>query len=370
MTSTDDPAATAAAQDAQFSARLDTAIREFFAAERERVTAISPDATRLVAAIADLTDGGKRLRARLCHWGWCAAGGEAGSDVVVAAAASLELFQTAALIHDDVLDRSDTRRGRPSVHRVFEAVHREAGWAADPEHFGVGAAVLTGDMSLSFAEQLFAEAAAGVAPAAGAAARHIFSSMRTEVMAGQYLDIHAEVAPPSHDAAVQLERAMTVLRYKSAKYSVEHPVAIGAALAGADQQFLAACATFTLPLGEAFQLRDDVLGVFGDPETTGKPAGDDIREGKRTALIALCSAGCSPAQRQWLESVLGSERLTEEDVARVRDLMRSSGAHERSEQLIADLVASSDEALAVLPTGEVPRAGLRALADAAVRRTR
>ena len=143
--------------------------------------------------------------------------------------------------------------------------------------------------------------------------------MRTEVMAGQYLDIHAEVAPPSHDAAVQLERAMTVLRYKSAKYSVEHPVAIGAALAGADEQFLDACAAFSLPLGEAFQLRDDVLGVFGDPETTGKPAGDDIREGK---------------------------------------------------QLIADLVTSSDEALAVLPTGEVARAGLRALADAAVRRAR
>lgn len=369
MTSTDDPAATAAAQDAQFSARLDTAIREFFAAERERVTAISPDATRLVAAIADLTDGGKRLRARLCHWGWCAAGGEAVSDVVVAAAASLELFQTAALIHDDVLDRSDTRRGRPSVHRVFEAVHRQAGWAADPEHFGVGAAVLTGDMSLSFAEQLFAEAAAGVAPAAGAAARHIFSSMRTEVMAGQYLDIHAEVAPPSHDAAVQLERAMTVLRYKSAKYSVEHPwpsvppwpVRTTSSWPRAPRspfpwERRSSCATTSWVCSATRRPR-------ANPR--GRHQGGQAHRADRALLRRVL-----PAQRQWLESVLGSERLTEEDVARVRDLMRSSGAHERSEQLIADLVASSDEALAVLPTGEVPRAGLRALADAAVRRTR
>ena len=365
-----DASVTATQQDRDFSALLDERITEFFARERERVTAISPHATVLVDAIEDLTRGGKRLRALLCYWGWRAAGGAVADDVAVAAAASLELFQTAALIHDDILDRSDTRRGKPSVHRVFEALHRDAGWSADAAHFGVSAAVLTGDMSLSFAEQLFADATARVAADAAATAREIFSTMRTEVMAGQYLDIHAEVAPAVGDPEEQLERAMTVLRYKSAKYSVEHPVAIGAALAGADDEFLAACAAFTLPLGEAFQLRDDVLGVFGDPETTGKPAGDDIKEGKRTALIALCSAGCSPAQRQWLESVLGSERLTEEDVARVRDLMRSSGAHERSEQLIADLVASSDEALAVLPTGEVPRAGLRALADAAVRRTR
>lgn len=370
MTPSDQPSATASAQDTQFREDLDARIRGFFAVERERVTAISPDATRLVDAVGQLTEGGKRLRARLCHWGWRAAGGEAGSDVVVAAAASLELFQTAALIHDDILDRSDTRRGRPSVHRVFEALHRESGWAADPAHFGVSAAVLTGDMSLSFAEQLFADAAARVAPQAGARAREIFSTMRTEVMAGQYLDIHAEVAPPAADPARQLERAMTVLRYKSAKYSVEHPVAIGAALAGADEAFLRACAAFTLPLGEAFQLRDDVLGVFGDPETTGKPAGDDVREGKRTALVALCEERATPSQRAWLESVLGRADLAGTDVARVRDLMHSTGAHERSEQLIAQLVRDADAGLAALPTGPVPRAGLQALADAAVRRAR
>ncbi|RKQ36157.1 polyprenyl synthetase family protein [Kocuria tytonis] len=363
-------AASAATQDRDFAERLDARIAQFFGVERERVGAISPHATRLVTAIEDLTEGGKRLRARLCHWGWRAAGGGADSGVVVAAAASLELFQTAALIHDDILDRSDTRRGRPSVHRVFEAVHRGSGWAADPEHFGVSAAVLTGDMSLSFAEQLFADAAGAVPAEAARTARDIFSTMRTEVMAGQYLDVHAEVAPPPEDPREQLERAMTVLRFKSAKYSVEHPVAIGAALAGADGAFLERCSAFALPLGEAFQLRDDVLGVFGDPATTGKPAGDDIREGKRTALIALCAATSSPRQMQWLESVLGRADLSPEEVDRARDLIRDSGALDRSEELIDSLVHTSDEQLAALPASDVARAGLRALADAAVRRAR
>ncbi|CAL8897432.1 polyprenyl synthetase family protein [Kocuria varians] len=369
MTPTD-ASATAAAQDREFSERLDSRLRTFFAAEREQVTGISPAATDLVVAIERLTRGGKRLRARLCHWGWRAAGGPADASAPVVAAAALELFQSAALIHDDILDRSDTRRGSPSVHRVFEALHRDSAWAADAEHFGVSAAVLTGDMSLSFAEQLFAGAAAEVPAPAAARARQLFSTMNTEVMVGQYLDVHAEVAPAPEDPREQLERAMTVLRYKSAKYSVEHPVTIGAALAGASPEFLQRCSAFALPLGEAFQLRDDVLGVFGDPETTGKPAGDDIREGKRTALIALCAAGSAPEQVTWLESVLGRPDLSEQEVSRARELIRSSGAQHRSEELIASLVSASDDALDALETDDVSRAGLRRLADAAVRRTR
>ena len=189
-------------------------------------------------------------------------------------------------------------------------------------------------------------------------------------MVGQYLDIHAEVAPAPADPREQLERAMTVLRYKSAKYSVEHPVSIGAALAGAEPAFLTACTGFALPLGEAFQLRDDVLGVFGDPETTGKPAGDDIREGKRTALVALCAQGGDSAENAWLDSVLGRPDLDAEDITRARALIRDSGALRRSEELIDSLVTTSDEGLAALATDGVSRAGLRNLANAAVRRAR
>ncbi|WP_016995762.1 polyprenyl synthetase family protein [Kocuria atrinae] len=370
MTETPDPATTAGAEDAQFSRALNDLLAEFFATERDRVSRISPDAPRVVESIERLTAGGKRLRARLSYWGWRAAGGEALSPAIVRAAASLELFQSAALIHDDILDRSDTRRGQPSVHREFERFHTRSGWRDDAAHFGTSAAVLIGDMSLSFAEQLFAQASATLPREHERAGRAIFDTMRTEVMVGQYLDVHAEVAPTPKDPEEQLARAMAVLRYKSAKYSVEHPVRIGAALAGADEEFLAHCSAFALPVGEAFQLRDDVLGVFGDPETTGKPAGDDIREGKRTALVALCARGASAEDIDWLDSALGRSDLTEDEIQRARTLMEDSGALGHTEDLIGELVATADHQLATLPADETARAGLHALADAAVRRSR
>lgn len=370
MTETPDPATAAGAEDAQFSRMLNDLLADFFATERDRVAGISPDAPQLVDSIQRLTAGGKRLRARLCYWGWRAAGGQALTPAMSRTAAALELFQSAALIHDDILDRSDTRRGQPSVHREFERTHTRSGWRDDAAHFGISAAVLAGDMSLSFAEQLFAQASSTLPRDHESSGRAIFDTMRTEVMVGQYLDVHAEVAPTPEDAEEQLTRAMAVLRYKSAKYSVEHPVRIGAALAGADLKFLDHCSAFALPVGEAFQLRDDLLGVFGDPKTTGKPAGDDIREGKRTALVALCARGASRADTDWLDSALGRSDLTPDEIQRARDLMEASGAREHTEDLISALVTSADHQLATLPTDEVARAGLRALVDAAVRRTR
>ena len=370
MTETPNPVTAAGTEDAQFSRALNELLENFFATERDRVSRISPDAPRLVDSIERLTAGGKRLRARLSYWGWRAAGGEALAPTIVRAAAALELFQSAALIHDDILDRSDTRRGQPSVHREFERVHTQSGWRDDAAHFGISAAVLTGDTSLSFAEQLFAQATAELPREHERVARTIFDTMRTEVMVGQYLDVHAEVAPTPEDPEEQLARAMAVLRYKSAKYSVEHPVRIGAGLAGADEDFVAHCSTFALPVGEAFQLRDDVLGVFGDPGTTGKPAGDDIREGKRTALVALCARGAASEDLAWLDSALGRGDLSEDEIQRARTLMVDSGALGHVEDLIGELVATADHQLASLPTNEVARAGLRALADAAVRRSR
>lgn len=370
MTETPNPAPTAGAEDAQFSRALNELLAEFFATERDRVARISPNAPQLVDSIERLTAGGKRLRARLSYWGWRAAGGATLEPAIVRAAAALELFQSAALIHDDILDRSDTRRGQPSVHREFERIHDRSEWRDDAAHFGTSAAILTGDMSLSFAEQLFAQATSALPREHERAARAIFDTMRTEVMVGQYLDVHAEVAPTPDDPDEQLTRAMDVLRYKSAKYSVEHPVRIGAGLAGADEEFLAHCSAFALPVGEAFQLRDDVLGVFGDPETTGKPAGDDIREGKRTALVALCAKGAVAEDLDWLDSALGRSDLSEADIQRARTLMTNSGALGHVEDLMSELVATADHQLSTLPTNEVARAGLRALADAAVRRSR
>lgn len=358
----------AAAESEAFRYDVDAVLKSWFQDQRTVADGISEAAGPMVEAIAGLSTGGKRTRAQLLYWSWRAAGGDADSRIPRLAGAGIELFQTAALIHDDIIDRSATRRGMRSIHVLFADRHRDSGWSQDSAHFGTSAAVLAGDLALTWSEQIFGEAVALAGHPAGAAAD--FTRMRTEVMLGQYLDIHAEVAPAVGDPEEQLERAMTVLRYKSAKYSVEHPVEIGAALAGADREFLADCSAFALPVGEAFQLRDDVLGVFGDPETTGKPAGDDIREGKRTALIALCAASSSTEDIAWLESVLGRAELTEQEVHRARDLMRDSGAHARSEELIASLVRTADTQLARLRTDDVARAGLQALAGAAVRRAK
>ncbi|WP_298586856.1 polyprenyl synthetase family protein [uncultured Kocuria sp.] len=355
------------AEDERFVARLHEELEEFFGRQRTVLGGISADALPLLDAVAGLSAGGKRLRARLCYWGWRAAGGDPEDPAVVRAGAALELFQSAALIHDDVIDRSDTRRGAPSVHRRFETAHADRGWALDGAAFGVAAAILSGDLCLSWSEQLFAAAASTAS--GGHRARAVFDLMRSEVMAGQYLDVQGEVAGGGQDRDGAVQRALDVIRYKSAKYSVEHPVVLGAALAGAAEPVLERCSAFALPLGEAFQLRDDVLGVFGDPAATGKPAGDDLREGKRTVLVGFVRTRGSEAQIARLEAALGRPDLTEEDVEELRALITACGALGSTEALIDGLSREAFAALDRLGADAVPMAALRGLATAAVRRS-
>ncbi|MFF0904758.1 UNVERIFIED_CONTAM: polyprenyl synthetase family protein [Kocuria sp. CPCC 205316] len=354
------------AEDERFVARLHAELEEFFGRQRTVLGGISADALPLLDAVVALSAGGKRLRARLCYWGWRAAGGDPEDPAVVRAGAALELFQSAALIHDDVIDRSDTRRGAPSVHRRFESVHADRGWALDGPAFGVAAAILSGDLCLSWSEQLFA---AATTARGGHRARAVFDLMRSEVMAGQYLDVQGEVAGGGQDRDGAVQRALDVIRYKSAKYSVEHPVVLGAALAGAPEPVLERCSAFALPLGEAFQLRDDVLGVFGDPAATGKPAGDDLREGKRTVLVGYVRTLGNEAQIARLEEALGRPDLTEEDVEELRALITACGALGATEELIGRLSREAFTALDRFGAGAVPMAALRGLATAAVRRS-
>ena len=342
-------------------------LEAFLARQRAAMADVSGDVAPLMDAISGLVSGGKRLRALLCYWGWRGAGGAAMASEPLAAGVALELFQAAALIHDDIIDRSDTRRGAPSVHRRFAQLHSGSGWSLDPERFGHAAAILTGDLCLSFSEEAFT----GVGPAAAAptSARRIFNTMRAEVMAGQYLDILEEVAGPVRSAESAVDRARKVIRYKSAKYSTEHPLGIGGALAGADEGLLRAYSAFSLPLGEAFQLRDDVLGVFGDPQSTGKPAGDDLREGKRTVLVALALEAADSAGREELERGLGRQDLGMDDVDRLRAVISGTGALERTEGLIDGLASESSDALGRLDLDPLVRTALESLAEAAVRRT-
>ncbi|TLM81581.1 polyprenyl synthetase family protein [Pseudarthrobacter sp. NamE2] len=353
-------------EQADFVAAVAGELTGFLTARQSVMSAISPDIDPIMGSISNLVTGGKRLRALMCYWGWRGAGGHAGAGEVVSAGAALELFQAAALIHDDIIDRSDTRRGGPSVHRRFSQLHGEQGWALDSERFGQAAAILAGDLCLSFSEEAFTDI--GERAASGSRARLIFNLMRAEVMAGQYLDILEEVAGPMRDRAGAVSRAQSIIRFKSAKYSTEHPLALGGALAGASDDLLRGYSAFALPLGEAFQLRDDVLGVFGDPLATGKPAGDDLREGKRTVLVALALDQAAPSESAFLDARLGSPDLSDDDIDEIRRIIEESGALQATEVLIDGFGSAAYDALDALPLDELPKTALRRLAEAAVSR--
>ncbi|MFG2917648.1 polyprenyl synthetase family protein [Kitasatospora sp. NPDC048298] len=347
--------------------RVNAALAAFMDGQSVLLDKISPRLAPAADALRDfLLDGGKRLRPAFCYWGWRGAGGPAGGatgEAIANAAAALELLQASALVHDDLMDRSDTRRGLPSVHRRFEALHRDNGWRGDREQYGTSAAVLLGDLLLIWCDELFLRS--GLEPAAVLAAKPVFDLMRTEVMLGQYLDVLEPVAGDSTDEGA-LDRAQTVLHYKSAKYTIERPLQVGALLAGAGPELVEAYGAFGLPLGEAFQLRDDLLGVFGDPAVTGKPAGDDLREGKRTLLVAHAMRGLSAADARHLDERLGAPDLAAPEVAELRALVARSGAPEVVERRIEELMRQSLAALEAAPLADGrARTVLLALAEAA-----
>ncbi|MEY9843518.1 polyprenyl synthetase family protein [Streptacidiphilus sp. MAP5-3] len=347
--------------------RVDRALCDFVGDQERTLLAISPQLSPVCTTVRDfVTGGGKRLRAAFCYWGWRGAGGSPDEPGAVAAAAALELLQASALVHDDLMDRSDTRRGLPSVHRRFEALHDAEGWRGDAGQYGGAAAVLVGDLLLVWCDALFGDC--GLPRDAVRRAKPLFDLMRTEVMAGQYLDM-LEPAAAWTEATPPVERARTVIHYKSAKYTVQRPLQIGGLLADAPAELVAAYAAFGLPLGEAFQLRDDLLGVYGDPAVTGKPAGDDLREGKRTLLIAEATAALGAADARFLDDHLGAPGLDAADLERLRDLVTRSGAPARVEARIAALREDALTALEAAPITEPKaRAVLHHLAEAATAR--
>ena len=341
--------------------RVQKALDGFVAGQLPALDAISEELGPLTDALSDLIAGGKRLRPAFCYWGYRGAGGEDGEQVV-AAAAALELFQACALIHDDVMDGSDTRRGQPAVHRRFASLHRTEAWTGDPEAFGMGAAILLGDLCLSWSDEMLGRS--GLPADRLLAGHRVYAEMRTELMGGQYLDLLEQAR-----GGGSVERALRVARYKSAKYTIEKPLHLGAVLAGAGQAVLDGYSGYGLPLGEAFQLRDDVLGVFGDPKVTGKPAGDDLREGKRTALVAIALEAARPAQAAVVRRHLGDPHLTPEGVAALRTVLQDTGALARVEALILELTGDALAALEAAPVAEEARVVLEQLATAVTCRT-
>ena len=291
---------------------VEDVLRKLLEAERERWAAV-PHANTLIDELRRaVLSGGKRLRPTFCHWGYVGAGGSAPAAGVLRLGAALELLHTFALVHDDVMDGSATRRGAPSTHAVLAARHELHDWRGECRRFAEGTAVLVGDLAFSLSQRVVAELPAQV--------QSTWHQMCGELVLGQYLDM-AGAAVGERDAGF----AIRVASLKSGQYTIIRPLQLGAALAGGLDRIGTVYAAYGEPLGHAFQLRDDLLGVFGDPAVTGKPAGDDLREGKPTLLLALTTARAPMSARTVLGRI-GRPELTEADVATVTELILTTGA--------------------------------------------
>ena len=344
-------------------------LERFTIQQRASADAGGEEAAGFVQSGTAAVTGGKRFRARFCLTGWRAVAEYRGgrplpiADDAIAAAAALEIFHAAALVHDDIIDNSDTRRGHPAAHRAFEAGHRDAGWAGDAGGFGRSAAILLGDLLVAWSDDLLEE---GIRSSAYAAdAREIYAMMRREVTVGQFLDLAEEAAYLTAPDSAQAERALRVASLKSARYSIQHPLLLGGALAGASAAQSDALSGFGHPLGLAFQLRDDVLGVFGDSAVTGKPSGDDLREGKRTLLIAYAREALAPGARRVVDELIGDPTLDESQISALQQTIIDSGALARVEEHITRYADDGDRALRGAPLGTSAVGVLRDLAHEA-----
>lgn len=321
-------------------------------------------AGELTSPVATLATRGKRMRAALLVTAHTAAGGQY-DDAAAGVAAALELFQVAALIHDDVLDDSDTRRGVPSAHRTLESVHAASGLRGDAPRFGINAAILAGDLALMECMRALVCALAPVDAAIAAAVGNRFATMASLCTAGQYLDLRL-AAMPLERALDDTDSIMATMRSKTASYTTEGPLVLGAALAGRSAREVDDWASVGVPLGIAFQLRDDILGVIGSEEVTGKPAGDDVREGKRTLLAAHAWEHAGADGRALLMAAEGSHDA--DAVARAVEVIRTTGAIDEVERAIARHAAAAIDAIGALDIEQPYRDRLAELASRAVAR--
>lgn len=345
--------------------RVQRDLTSFLAAQTKYLAEIGSELVPVSEAInAFLLDGGKRLRPLFAYCGYLASGGQE-DESVIAAVASLELLHACALIHDDLMDGSDTRRGRPSIHRWFEGIHQNEELLGSPARYGSAAAILLGDLALVWSDQMLHQS--GISSEALLRSLSTHDEMRVELMAGQFLDVHEQGL-----ATQSVARSLKIARYKSGKYTIERPLHFGACLASSEEnrreKFNTIFSEYGLPLGEAFQLRDDLLGVFGDPSTTGKPAGDDLREGKRTVLMAMTQDRATQNQEKIISKYFGTADLSHEGVGELRQVITETGARDHVEQLIDKLTFTALDAINREEIEESGRALLQELANIAVRR--
>ena len=335
---------------AALGTQVQQCLTELLAAEEERWALVDPELRSPLQSLSQLIQaGGKRLRPAFCYWGFVGAGGDPSDPSVVLAGAAFELLHGFALFHDDVMDGSATRRGARTAHLVYSDRHQDHGWLGEPRRFGEGVAILVGDLAFVYADQLLADA--------NAEAWRIWNELRIELNIGQYLDIVGTAASLRNRTGAE-----RIARYKSGKYTVERPLHLGAALAapGRVSDLLPALSAYGLPLGDAFQLRDDMLGAFGNQDTIGKP-GDDLIEGKPTPLLAIATDRASGAQREILAAV-GRPGLGADEVAAIQAVLIDTGACDELNNVIRSLV---NEAVASLDEAPIDASAKVALADLA-----
>ena len=332
--------------------RVDKRLESLLAIERERWAKVDTDLVPPIDEIARLVlAGGKRLRPAFCFWGFVGAGGDPTNELVIDAGAALELLHAFALFHDDVMDGSLTRRGEPTTNAKFEASHGANKLAGESRRFGDGVAILVGDLAYVYSDQLMRNAS----PQAWT----IWNELRIELNFGQYLDMLGSAMNER-----RREKAERICRYKSGKYTIERPLHLGALLAAPTRgdELIPVLSAYGLPLGDAFQMRDDVLGAFGDTAITGKPVGDDLREGKPTPLMAIATARANAAQLKELQLV-GNQDLTPTQIARVQEVIRETGALDELETVITRLTDEAIAAVQHVPFAQAVRDELITLAE-------
>ena len=331
------------------TAPVEARLRSILEAERARWVAVDPD---LAAPLDVLTrfvlDGGKRLRPAFCHWAFVGAGGTPGHSSVIDAGAAFEMLHAFALIHDDVMDGSSTRRGESTVHVTFDADHQKSALSGEARRFGEGIAILIGDLAEVYADRLMSNAPT--------AAFEVWNELKIELNIGQFLDVLGAAR-----GGVDLQTARRIVRYKSGKYTIERPLHVGAALAGRLDELEEPLSHYGEPLGEAFQLRDDILGTFGDTARTGKPVGDDLREGKPTPILAIALERATPTQLRTLERI-GCLDLNLEEILAIQTVFTDTGALAEIESSISQLTAQAIKALEMIDVTAEARQALEALA--------
>ncbi len=322
-----------------FRKEFDKQLLAFLAAKRIEASEINPEAALLVDEIIRFSEnGGKRVRPAFMYSGYVAAGGKS-FEAILFATMAVELLHTFALIHDDIIDNSDLRRGQPTTHKQFEKLHQEKKLLGNRKEYALSTAILTGDLALSFSEEVLTSSP--FPQERIKRARYFFDQMKEQVVYGEYLDVLG-----GYKKSLTEDEVLQILDYKTAKYTVERPLHIGAMLSGADYELIEVYSRYGIPFGQAFQMQDDIVGTFGTEEEIGKPADSDIKEGKKTLLLSCAYDNASVAEKKVLEAIVGKKTATREEIEKVKKIMKRAGAYDYCVRLARQLLQQSRAAVA------------------------